>query len=259
MLMAKECVLFRAFSNRTAAPLRAAHVGSPSDALSLPWIKGLPGEKRIRFFHGEVFAIQCYLGFKLVRAHICHVRERPGEAPGGKAPSCDCLPSVSDALGWAHWPLTHAPRRMLKRAGNTHPSVIAVRRKHCKLLFRIGRPSRDDLFHLAVGIDDYRQGNGHFIGGKQSLDVRDAADVNRIVDWHPLQELLHSPVRVGVDVEPYQVHTVSREGGAQSVQLRHFFQTRHTPCRPQIDDGPVTRTKYAGQSGSRPRNRTHRD
>ncbi len=225
MLMAKECVLFLALSNRTATPLRAAHVGSPSNALSLPWIKGLPGEKRIRFFHGEVFAIQCYLGFKLVRAHICHVRERPGEAPGGKAPSCDCLPSVSDALGWAHWPLTHAPRRMLTRAGNPHPSVIAVRRKHCKLLFRIGRPSRDDLFHLAVGIDDYRQRNGHFIGG----------------------------------VEPYQVHTVSREGGAQSVQLRHFFQTRHTPCRPQIDDGPVTRTKYAGQSGSRPRNRTHRD
>ena len=73
-LMVKECVPFLASSSRTAL-LRTAYVGSPSDALSLPWIKGLPGEKRIQFLHGQVFVIQYYLGSKLVRAHIDHEQE----------------------------------------------------------------------------------------------------------------------------------------------------------------------------------------
>jgi hypothetical protein len=57
-------------------PLRAAYVSTPKQALALPWIEKLPGEKRIRFVHGQIFVIQHYLGCKLIRAHICRDQER---------------------------------------------------------------------------------------------------------------------------------------------------------------------------------------
>jgi hypothetical protein len=94
MLTVKECVPFLSLSRRTAAPLRAACVASPGEALSLSWIRALPGKKLVRYCHGQVFVIQRYLGFQLIRAHICHAQERPGEAPMINASSCDGLTSM---------------------------------------------------------------------------------------------------------------------------------------------------------------------
>jgi hypothetical protein len=42
----------------------------------LPWIEKLPGEKRIRLLHGQVFVVQHYVGCKLIRAYICRDEER---------------------------------------------------------------------------------------------------------------------------------------------------------------------------------------
>jgi hypothetical protein len=90
MLTVKECVpFFLLFSHRPA--LRAAQVASFGEALSLSWIRRLPGEKQIRFFHGQVFVVQRYLGFRLIRAQICHTQEGPTDAPLSKASSCDHL------------------------------------------------------------------------------------------------------------------------------------------------------------------------
>jgi hypothetical protein len=72
MLTVKECVPFLLFSHRPASELRAAQVASFGEALSLSWIRRLPGEKRIRFFHGQVFVVQLYQGSQLIRAQVCH-------------------------------------------------------------------------------------------------------------------------------------------------------------------------------------------
>jgi hypothetical protein len=60
------------------APLRTADISTTNDALALPWIEKLPGQKRIRFLHGQIFVIQHYLGMKVIRAHICRACERSG-------------------------------------------------------------------------------------------------------------------------------------------------------------------------------------
>jgi hypothetical protein len=98
MLTVKECVPFFLFANRLAARSRVAQVASFGEALSLSWIRKLPGEKRVRFFYGQVFVIQSYLGFQLIRAEICHGQEQPSEATAGKASSCDSLVSASSNL-----------------------------------------------------------------------------------------------------------------------------------------------------------------
>jgi hypothetical protein len=88
MLTVKECVpFFLLFSHRPA--LRAAQVASFGEALSLSWIRKLPGEKRIRFFYGQVFVVQRYLGFQLIRAQICHAQDESSNAPLSEASSCD--------------------------------------------------------------------------------------------------------------------------------------------------------------------------
>ena len=75
-LTIKECVPGGSFPTR-APHMRTAIVRSTQEALSLPWIEKLPGEKRIKVLHGQVFIIQHYVGCKLIRAHICHDEERP--------------------------------------------------------------------------------------------------------------------------------------------------------------------------------------
>jgi hypothetical protein len=58
------------------APLRTADISTANEALALPWIEKLPGQKRIRFLHGQIFVIQHYLGMRVIRAHICRAYER---------------------------------------------------------------------------------------------------------------------------------------------------------------------------------------
>ena len=53
------------------APLRTAQVSTANEALTLPWIEKLPGQKRIRFVHGQIFVIQHYMRMRVIRAHIC--------------------------------------------------------------------------------------------------------------------------------------------------------------------------------------------
>jgi hypothetical protein len=98
MLMVKECVPFLLFSLRPAAELRAAQVASFREALSLSWIRRLPGEKRVRFFQGQVFVIQRYQGSELIRAQICREQEQPSTATEGKTSSCDSLAETGSNL-----------------------------------------------------------------------------------------------------------------------------------------------------------------
>jgi hypothetical protein len=58
------------------APLRTAHISTANEALALPWIEKLPGQKRIRFIHGQIFVIQHYMGMRVIRAHICRAEKR---------------------------------------------------------------------------------------------------------------------------------------------------------------------------------------
>jgi hypothetical protein len=99
MLIVEQCVPFLAPFGRAAVRLRAAYIGSPSEALSLPWIKGLPGEKRVRFFRGQIFVVQHYQGCKLIRAHISHTRELPCETEKIGALG-KCVIRVPDSLRW---------------------------------------------------------------------------------------------------------------------------------------------------------------
>jgi|GEM_PF-3878657 len=69
--LVKECVPGSAFLNHGAA-LHTAYINRLEEALSLPWVQRLPGEKRIRFLHGQIFVMQHYLGCRVVRAHIYH-------------------------------------------------------------------------------------------------------------------------------------------------------------------------------------------
>jgi hypothetical protein len=73
--MVKECVPGASFLTRIGT-VHIAYVIRPEEALALPWIEKLPGEKRIRFVHGQIFVMQHYLGCRLVRAHICRDEER---------------------------------------------------------------------------------------------------------------------------------------------------------------------------------------
>ena len=70
MLTLQECVPFSAVSCRAKAPPRTAFIGQVSEALTVPWIKTLPGAKNIQFSCGQVFVIQRYLGLKVIRAQI---------------------------------------------------------------------------------------------------------------------------------------------------------------------------------------------
>jgi hypothetical protein len=74
-LMVRECVPAMA-SVAHEAPLRTAYISTANEALALPWIEKLPGQKRIRFVHGQIFVIQRYMGMKVIRAHICRAEER---------------------------------------------------------------------------------------------------------------------------------------------------------------------------------------
>jgi len=80
-LIVKECVPDGSILTRVT-PCRTAHIRTANEALSLPWIARLPGEKWIRFIHGQRFVIQNYAGSKLIRAHICR-SEEPWTAPAG--------------------------------------------------------------------------------------------------------------------------------------------------------------------------------
>lgn len=74
-LFVRECVPAGAGFNHVTR-LHTAYVNRAQDALTLPWIHKLPGEKLIRFLDGQVFVIQKYVGCQLIRAHICHDEER---------------------------------------------------------------------------------------------------------------------------------------------------------------------------------------
>jgi hypothetical protein len=68
LFLVRECVP-EFFAHKR--PLRTAYVKKPDEALDLHWVERLPGEKRIQFVHGQIFVIQRYLGYRLLRAHIC--------------------------------------------------------------------------------------------------------------------------------------------------------------------------------------------
>jgi hypothetical protein len=68
-LRVTECVPNGYYPDRLGR-LRVNHVGTMAEALTLPWVQRFPGEKRIKFLHGQVFVIQEYLGWKVIRAHI---------------------------------------------------------------------------------------------------------------------------------------------------------------------------------------------
>jgi hypothetical protein len=80
-LLVRECVPRGAGFTR-ATRLHTSYVNRPQEALSLPWIEKLPGEKRVRFIHGQVFVIQKYFGCQLIRAHISQ-DEKQGVLQGG--------------------------------------------------------------------------------------------------------------------------------------------------------------------------------
>jgi hypothetical protein len=71
--------------------LRVNHVGTEAEALGLPWIRRLPGEKRVKVLHGQVFVVQEYLGWKLIRAHISHA-ENCGETTLQRCTTLEALP-----------------------------------------------------------------------------------------------------------------------------------------------------------------------
>jgi hypothetical protein len=71
LLTVKECIPGSAFLHRSAH-LRTAFVSRAEQALCLPWIERIPGEKRIKRVHGQTFVMQHYVGCTLIRAHICH-------------------------------------------------------------------------------------------------------------------------------------------------------------------------------------------
>jgi hypothetical protein len=83
MLKVQECVTFFASAKRLAGHLRTAQVASFTEALSVPWIRALPGEKRVRFLYGRLFVIQRYLGVELIRAQVFHGRAQVEDGTGG--------------------------------------------------------------------------------------------------------------------------------------------------------------------------------
>jgi hypothetical protein len=85
-LLVRECIPFGSLLSRVI-PLRTANVNKPQEALAVPWIEKLPGEKRIRFVNGQMFVIQNYVGCRLIRAHICLDEEREALAFLGETDS----------------------------------------------------------------------------------------------------------------------------------------------------------------------------
>jgi hypothetical protein len=79
-LFVRECVPGGSFLR--AAAVRTAYVDAPREALALPWIEKLPGEKRIKVLHGQTFVVQHYVGCRLIRAHIFCDEERCRSSPG---------------------------------------------------------------------------------------------------------------------------------------------------------------------------------
>jgi hypothetical protein len=74
-LRVKECVPGAGFLARIGK-LHTANVNRSEEVLELPWIKRLPGEKRIKVIHGQVFVMQYYLGCSVLRAHISYDEEQ---------------------------------------------------------------------------------------------------------------------------------------------------------------------------------------
>jgi len=74
-LFVRECVPAGAGFTRVTR-LHTASVNRPQEALALPWIQKLPGEKLVRLIDGQVFVIQKYANCQLIRAHICRDEER---------------------------------------------------------------------------------------------------------------------------------------------------------------------------------------
>ena len=70
LLLVTECIPNGCHLERLGR-LRITQVSKATEALSLPWIQKLPGTKRIKLLHGQVFILQDYLGCKVIRAHIC--------------------------------------------------------------------------------------------------------------------------------------------------------------------------------------------
>jgi hypothetical protein len=77
VLTVNECIP-DASSLTRVVPLRIASISRPEEALDLPWIERLPGEKRIKRIHGQTFVMQHYVGCRLIRAHISHTNGLPG-------------------------------------------------------------------------------------------------------------------------------------------------------------------------------------
>jgi len=75
LLFVRECVPAGAGFSRVTR-LHTASVNSTQEALALPWIQKLPGEKQLRFIDGQVFVIQKYANCQLIRAHVCREEER---------------------------------------------------------------------------------------------------------------------------------------------------------------------------------------
>jgi len=75
MLIVQECFPFIGSPTYPTTPPRLAQVQEPIDALSLSWIKGLPGKKRLSFLQGQLFVIQIYMGFKVARAQVLHSQQ----------------------------------------------------------------------------------------------------------------------------------------------------------------------------------------
>jgi hypothetical protein len=69
MLLVRECVPGKIFLAHEV-PMRTAFIRTQDEALAIPWVDKLPGEKRIQFVHGQIFVVQRYLGCMLLRAHI---------------------------------------------------------------------------------------------------------------------------------------------------------------------------------------------
>jgi hypothetical protein len=71
-LLVRECVPHGYWFDDRLTRVKVNHVSTIAEALALPWIQRLPGEKRITILHGQFFVVQKCLGWKMIRAHISH-------------------------------------------------------------------------------------------------------------------------------------------------------------------------------------------
>jgi hypothetical protein len=96
-LFVRECVPAGAGFTRVTR-LHTGCVNRTQEALALPWIRKLPGEKHVRYIDGQVFVIQKYAGCQLIRAHICHDEERRGLDLG----DLDCTSKAEHEMSFEH-------------------------------------------------------------------------------------------------------------------------------------------------------------